>query len=65
MFDYFSIAMTVLETKPCFFLLRKLESPKQTLNSVSVHLKAFLSRFNDEIIIPNTMTDILKSEKIA
>jgi len=37
---------------------------KQTLNNISIHLKAYLSRFIDEIIIPNTMAflDIVKRE---
>jgi len=28
---------------------------KQTLHNVSIHLKTYLSRFIDEILIPNTM----------
>jgi len=38
---------------------------KQTLNNVSIHLKAYLSRFIDEIIILNTMAflDIVKRGK--
>jgi len=28
---------------------------KQTINNASIHLKAYLSRLIDEIIIPNTM----------
>jgi len=40
---------------------------KQTLNNVSIHLKTYLSRFIDEILIPNTMAflNIVKREKIA
>jgi len=40
---------------------------KQTINNVSIHLKAYLSRFIDEIIIPNTMAffDIVKREQNA
>jgi len=40
---------------------------KQTLNNVYMHLKACLSRFIDEILIPNTMAflNIVKIEKIA
>jgi len=38
---------------------------KQTINNVSIQLKTYLSRFIDEIIIPNTMAflDIVKREK--
>jgi len=37
---------------------------KQTLNNVSIHLKAYLSRFIDKILIPNTMAflNIIKRE---
>jgi len=40
---------------------------KQPLNLVSIHEKTYLSRFIDEIGIPNTMSflDIVKREKIA
>jgi len=40
---------------------------KQTINNVSIHLKTYLSRFIDEIIIPNTIAflNIVKREKIA
>jgi len=40
--------------------------PKQTLNNVSIHSKAYLPRFIDEIIIPTTVTflDIVKREKM-
>jgi len=39
---------------------------KQTINNVSIYLKVYLSRFIDEIIIPNTMgfLDIVKREKM-
>jgi len=39
---------------------------KQTLNNVYIHLKAYLSRFIDEILIPNTMAflNIVKREKL-
>jgi len=39
---------------------------KQTINNVSIHLKTYLSRFIDEITIPNTMAflDIVKREKM-
>jgi len=38
---------------------------KQIFNNVSIHLKAYLSRFIDEILIPNTMAvlNIVKREK--
>jgi len=41
--------------------------PKQTLNNVSIHLKTYLSRFIDEILIPNTMAylNIVERENIA
>jgi len=40
---------------------------KQTINNVSIHLKAYLSRFIDEIVIPNTIVflDIVRREKNA
>jgi len=40
---------------------------KQTLNNVSIHSKAYISRFIDEILILNTMAflNIVKREKIA
>jgi len=39
---------------------------KQTLNNVPKHLKAYLFRFIDEIIIPNAMAflHVVKREKI-
>jgi len=38
---------------------------KQTLNNVSIHKKTYLSRFIDEILIPNTMAflNLVKREK--
>jgi len=40
---------------------------KQTLNNVFIHLKIYLSRFIDGILIPNTVAflNIVKREKIA